>query len=317
MSAQTTIPRIAEYCQALRLYTTGEVDAAASIAAAWPSSEWPRVATAISVCRDDAATPEAAAMFETEIALRERDLKGVALHLAIVEQTISRFVSTDRNTKFEQHWYVLATSLYLAWTDPDRAAAFAARGLRRFKSYPQLHVLAGMAEEMRGHIKDGNLHDKRTIDAMPRSSAVAHLMFAETEYRRALTLDPELDDARLHLLNSVTLVDSMPVTVLMVLDTSGSVAGEKLQDLIDAGRGLLAALRIEDRAALVTFSERILVRQPVTSDHRAIAAAFSTLAGRGQRRSATRYGRRFRCGRPTRRARSCRCSRTASITQAG
>jgi hypothetical protein len=33
----------------------------------------------------------------------------------------------------------------------------------------------------------------------------------------------------------------------MAFDTSGSVAGERLGHLIDAGRGLLATLRSDDR----------------------------------------------------------------------
>ena len=41
--------------------------------------------------------------------------------------------------------------------------------------------------------------------------------------------------------NGVMLVEDLPLDVQMVLDTSGSVAGEELQHLIDAGRGLLAS----------------------------------------------------------------------------
>jgi hypothetical protein len=55
-------------------------------------------------------------------------------------------------------------------------------------------------------------------------------------------------------IESVTLLTDLPVSVIMVLDTSGSVAGERLTHLIDAAHGLLVALRPDDRAALLTFS---------------------------------------------------------------
>lgn len=47
------------------------------------------------------------------------------------------------------------------------------------------------------------------------------------------------------------------VKVVLVLDTSGSVVGEKLQHLKAASRALLRAMRAGDTAALLTFSERI------------------------------------------------------------
>src|SRR5437667_1183244 len=53
---------------------------------------------------------------------------------------------------------------------------------------------------------------------------------------------------------SVSSVDAGPLNVLMVLDTSRSVSGHRLMDLVDAGRGLLAALRPADRAAPIQFS---------------------------------------------------------------
>src|ERR1700758_193288 len=52
---------------------------------------------------------------------------------------------------------------------------------------------------------------------------------------------------------SVTL-ETLPLSVTLVLDTSQSVAGERLQHLVQAGEGLTSALRAGDRAALITFS---------------------------------------------------------------
>jgi len=81
--------------------------------------------------------------------------------------------------------------------------------------------------------------------------------------------------------DSVTLLDDLPVSILMTLDTSGSVAGKKLAHLIEAGKGLIAALRPGDRAALVTFSSDVRVRVPLTGDRSALESAMADLKGEG------------------------------------
>jgi VWFA-related protein len=50
------------------------------------------------------------------------------------------------------------------------------------------------------------------------------------------------------------------VKVVLVLDTSSSVAGRKLEDLKTACRAVFHALRPSDSAALLTFSERVLMQ---------------------------------------------------------
>jgi hypothetical protein len=54
-------------------------------------------------------------------------------------------------------------------------------------------------------------------------------------------------------------VDPLPLSVQLVLDVSASVSGRRLERLISAANGLLAALRPGDRAGLVTFSHMLLV----------------------------------------------------------
>jgi len=61
-------------------------------------------------------------------------------------------------------------------------------------------------------------------------------------------------------------VESMPMSTFLVLDVSGSVAGEKLAQLQAAARALLGGLRPADEAALVTFNEEVRLRVPPTSD---------------------------------------------------
>jgi VWFA-related protein len=79
---------------------------------------------------------------------------------------------------------------------------------------------------------------------------------------------------------SVTL-EQLPLSVTLVLDTSQSVAGDRLRHLIQAGDGLTAALRPDDRAALITFSHMVDLRVPMTGDFLSIRTALGTMTGSG------------------------------------
>jgi len=79
---------------------------------------------------------------------------------------------------------------------------------------------------------------------------------------------------------SVTL-EQLPLSVTLVLDTSQSVAGDRLRHLAQAGEGLVAALRKDDRAALITFSHMVDLRVPMTGDFQSIRTALDTMTGSG------------------------------------
>lgn len=74
------------------------------------------------------------------------------------------------------------------------------------------------------------------------------------------------------ILQSVTdaSLESLPLSVVFVLDTSGSVAGRKMQNLGSAVDGIVKALHREDRAGLVTFSHRVWERVPIGTDFSAL-----------------------------------------------
>ena len=61
----------------------------------------------------------------------------------------------------------------------------------------------------------------------------------------------------------------------------GSVAGDRLTHLVQAGEGLAAALRPADKAALITFSHVIDLRVPMTGDRQPIRQALATMRGTG------------------------------------
>ncbi len=71
------------------------------------------------------------------------------------------------------------------------------------------------------------------------------------------------------------------ISVQLVLDTSSSVSGPRLQRLIEASAGLLNALRPSDRAGLITFSTSVDVRVPMTNDIERVTRAVGTVRGTG------------------------------------
>ena len=75
--------------------------------------------------------------------------------------------------------------------------------------------------------------------------------------------------------------DQIPLNVILALDMSDSVAGERLDQLRGAGGGLLAALKKEDQAALVMFSHSVQLRAALTPDVSAVREALVGAEGAG------------------------------------
>jgi VWFA-related protein len=71
-------------------------------------------------------------------------------------------------------------------------------------------------------------------------------------------------------------VDTVPLNIVLALDTSGSLSNQGLAHLVEAARGLVQMLKPEDSAALLTFDEPAHLRVPMIQDRAAL------LAGLGQ-----------------------------------
>ena len=72
-------------------------------------------------------------------------------------------------------------------------------------------------------------------------------------------------------------LEQIPLNLILVFDTSGSVAGDRMRALLEAGKALLDGLRDQDRVALVSFSTRVRLLTPLTSNRQQIRDAFDTL----------------------------------------
>ena len=75
--------------------------------------------------------------------------------------------------------------------------------------------------------------------------------------------------------------EQIPLNLILALDMSDSVAGNRLEQLRSAGSGLLAALTKEDQAALITFNNVVQLGAKLTSDVGAVRDALRAARGAG------------------------------------
>ena len=76
-------------------------------------------------------------------------------------------------------------------------------------------------------------------------------------------------------------VEQLPLNVVMVLDSSGSVRGERLRALKAGALTVIDRLRPRDRAALVSFSHRLDLRAALTGDTATLRRSVDTLDADG------------------------------------
>jgi len=76
--------------------------------------------------------------------------------------------------------------------------------------------------------------------------------------------------------------EQVPIDAFLVLDTSGSLAGNRLSQLKGAADSLLDGLTADDRASLIAFSHVILMRCPLSADLRAVRSALALTESSGR-----------------------------------
>lgn len=97
-----------------------------------------------------------------------------------------------------------------------------------------------------------------------------------------LTIDKFVvtDNGVAQTLDSISL-DKVPLSLMLVLDTSGSLEGERLERLIDATTHLVRTLKVDDAAALLQFSEPIRLAVPMTVNRAQLLEAIGRLEAKG------------------------------------
>jgi VWFA-related protein len=82
---------------------------------------------------------------------------------------------------------------------------------------------------------------------------------------------------------SLELIDtSEPINAVLALDVSSSTDGRRQADLRRASEALLAGLTRGDRAALITFSQAVAPRLPLTTDLQAVRASLASITPFGE-----------------------------------
>ena len=89
-----------------------------------------------------------------------------------------------------------------------------------------------------------------------------------------------LDSGVLQQVDMVTL-EQLPVNLVLALDLSDSVTGERLDHLREAAGVVLDGLAREDRAALLTFCHLVTLRQRPTPDLGAVRLALASVKAEG------------------------------------
>lgn len=75
--------------------------------------------------------------------------------------------------------------------------------------------------------------------------------------------------------------EQLPVNVILTLDGSDSVAGERLTNLQAAGRAVLNALAKGDQAGLIVFNQAVAVAAPLTPDTTRVLTAIDNVRPSG------------------------------------
>lgn len=92
--------------------------------------------------------------------------------------------------------------------------------------------------------------------------------------------DFELRDSGVRQDVQVVSFADVPISLLLALDISSSVS-ERLDDLVDAARQAIGALRRGDQVAVLAFNDRIAMQAPWSGDHAGVAARLDGLRAQG------------------------------------
>ena len=76
-------------------------------------------------------------------------------------------------------------------------------------------------------------------------------------------------------------LDTVPLGLMLLLDTSESLAGDAMSALASAARGLVQSLRPDDAAALMLFADQVQLAVPATRERPAMLTALANLNAAG------------------------------------
>jgi tetratricopeptide (TPR) repeat protein len=187
--------RMRMYRVAAIMYQGRQVDAALRVAASWKADNIRRDARQLLDDRDQRLAP-AVALLLTESARRDTRAGGPE-RFAVAELLVASLRRNSPDIRaFQERWFALMASVFVAELNPSPARTIITRGLRVVGDSPRLELLSGIVYEMSTYphavcpVADCRLSDERRARV---------LTLASEAYRRASALDPHSPDAHLRL----------------------------------------------------------------------------------------------------------------------
>lgn len=122
----------------------------------------------------------------------------------------------------------------------------------------------------------------------PRFTGGTEAVLVDVLVTRASQVVPDLKSADFTVLDSgveqkveLITIESLPVSLLLALDTSASVRGPALEHLKAAAKAAVASLRPADEAALVTFAHNVALGAGWTNDRAKLNQAIDAVVAQG------------------------------------
>ena len=196
LDAQPAEVLFERYLQAVLEYQRNDINSS-PVFAALAKSDFNRIRPLLQ--RRDPRVLEAASLLHTEVAIMAAQPETADLQLAFAEAVLKMLPKDfDEGVPFRMRWYRVVPTIYLARRDPETGRPFIDNGVHAFAADAHLRLLSGIAHEM-----TAQLHEIIcAIDCNSRQRRLDLLKwtgFAASDYREALRLDGDLDEAQLRL----------------------------------------------------------------------------------------------------------------------
>jgi tetratricopeptide (TPR) repeat protein len=199
-------------------FARGDVEHVALELSSWPESGERAAVESLIKQQVNLKTLESAAMLETDLAFRVVQSNGVFkvadVHLQAAHTLIDalgrRGSDSLQAQSFQRRWYLVMGTRFITMNELEAARTYIGAGLHAFPIDAPMLLASGMVAEASATTGGGMMRaqhpairrrDPVLVDheAEFRKARANMLSTAEAAYRRALALEPRLDEARLRL----------------------------------------------------------------------------------------------------------------------
>jgi tetratricopeptide (TPR) repeat protein len=195
------------YSEILDLYRRGQIDAALSALALLSEEEIQSGQKLVMKALDESGAGDTdsgsvllrtAALVHTDAAFRlpDSNAAGIQRHLVVARACIEKVAARGRDDAFVRDWWVLVISYFQGQFDLLKAGELGRRARDLVRDSPELFLAIGVTQEMAWTV---------THDDDQEYGFTGDLRQAESDYRKALAIQPDFVEARLRLGRVLTL----------------------------------------------------------------------------------------------------------------